>query len=345
MSVSIFAYSDKGCILAKKISRLFDDSECFSIEKFATAHGMTSVKSTKEKVGEVFLRSQVLIFIGAVGIAVRSIAPCIQDKTTDPAVIVIDECANFTIPILSGHIGGANSIAKDIAKKIGSVLVVSTATDINNRFSVDDWATKNKFAISSMDIAKEVSATILLQDIAIKSDFAIRTELAKGLLLADDGADTADIGIYLTHTLIKPFTTTLRLVPKCLVLGIGCRKGTKMHDIEDAVRKTLHENTIDIAAIEKITSIDLKRHEDGLLEFAKNYTMPIEFYSAEQLNAVDGDFTQSNFVKSITGVDNVCERSACLGACSTNILIHKTVKNSVTIALALKKLEVSFTND
>lgn len=341
MEVNIFAYSDKGCVLAKKICNLFDTANCFAIEKFAKTYSMTSVKSTKEKVGEVFLSSNVIIFIGAVGIAVRSIASCIQDKTTDPAVIVIDECANFTIPILSGHIGGANKMAQYIAQNIGSVAVITTATDINDRFSVDEWATKNNFIISSMPIAKEISAAILIHDIAIKSDFTISTSLANGLLLSDK----ADIGIYLSYTMTEPFKITLRLVPKSLVLGIGCKKGAKTEDICDAIVKTLQENNIDINAVEKITSIDFKNQECGLLETAKKYNLPIEFYSAEQLRQVAGEFTQSDFVKSITGVDNVCERSACLGACSTNILVYKTVKNSVTIAIALKEMEVSFNND
>jgi len=338
MEVSIFAYSDKGCILAKKVSKLFHSVECFAIEKFAIPHKITSVVSTKIKVGEVFTESRTLIFIGACGIASRSIAKHIKDKTTDPAIIVIDECGNFVIPILSGHIGGANEISNYIGGNIGAISVITTATDCNGKFSVDQWASKNKLVISDMKIAKEISATILKEDIALQTDFKIVTDLADGFVLKQE----SKIGIYITYTINLPFQTTLRLVPKVLVVGIGCKKGTESSAIQDALNQTLADYHIDRNAIKNFASIDLKKEEQGLLAVAKEYQIPIKFYTASQLEQVPGNFTPSNFVKTITGVDNVCERSACMEDGIEQLIVKKTVKNSVTIAIALEEMEVRF---
>ena len=148
------------------------------------------------------------------------------------------------------------------------------------------------------------------------------------------------MGILLDWKKATPFDTTLRLTPKILHLGIGCRKGTPKEAISGAVEAVLSENQIDRKAVKCCASIDLKAQEAGLLDFCREAGLPVEFYSAEQLNAVPGDFTPSAFVRSVTGVDNVCERAALLGA--ETLIIKKTAKDGVTVALAAEHWEVSF---
>ena len=121
-------------------------------------------ESMHEWSGRRFMDSDVIIFIGATGIAVRGIAPHVRDKRYDPAVIVIDEQGKFCIALLSGHIGGANDMVRRISAKLGSVPVITTATDVNDLFAVDEFATKNDMTISSMTYAKEVSAALLSGD-------------------------------------------------------------------------------------------------------------------------------------------------------------------------------------
>ena len=306
--------------------------------------------SSDELYGRLFDSNDVLIFVGACGIAVRKIAPYIKDKQTDPAVICIDELGTYVIPILSGHIGRANAIARYIAEQIGSTAVITTATDINGRFSVDSWAARNGFIIDDIKAAKEVSSAILEQDIPLISEFKIAGQLPAGIRSEDgntvrsynDNADRFrnDIGIYIGCNIRKPFSRTLRLIPKAVHLGIGCRKGTDEDSIRQAVDKVLSEHDIDKRAVKCISSIDIKSGEKGLLDYAEHNNLPINFYSAEELNNLDGDFTSSEFVKGITGVDNVCERAAMIGA--EHLLVRKNAVNGVTIAAAIEHMEVHF---
>ena len=187
-----------------------------------------------------------------------------------------------------------------------------------------------------MAAAKRVSAAVLEEEVPLKSDFDVKGRLPNGIVPGTGGR----VGIYLTYGTGTPFECTLRLVPKCLCLGIGCRRGTKRESIENAVRTVLTENGIDPNAVASAASIDLKADEEGLLGFCRSFGIPIRFYSSEELNAAEGDFTPSEFVKSITGVDNVCERAAVLGA--EKLIVKKTALCGVTVAVGLKKTEVSF---
>ena len=174
MRTALICFSDAGSALALRLSALLgqDPSAVHSIAKFAEKYGFTSHEKIAADMGELFRTHDALVFIGACGIAVRDIAPHLKSKTEDPAVLVIDDRGRYVIPILSGHIGGANALAKEIAAMLGAVPVVTTATDGAGRFSCDAWAAAHNCAISSMTKAKEISARILTEDIPI---FPIRS--------------------------------------------------------------------------------------------------------------------------------------------------------------------------
>ena len=338
MDVNIFAYSNKGCELSKKIIDIFPDANCYTTEKLAQLYGYKAEKSVCKKAGELFDSSSALIFIGACGIAVRAIAPYVKNKTVDPAVIVIDDCGNYVISLLSGHIGGANELTKLVAKEIDATPVITTATDVNGRFSVDSWAVKNSLIITSMKIAKDVSAQILIEDIPFKSDIKITGELPNSLICSDSGK----LGIYVSYKNVNPFDSTLHLVPKNLHVGIGCRKNISLEAIEELYKIIIDEYNIDLRAIKSVSSIDLKKNEDGLLRFSEKYKLPISFYTAEELSMLDGEFTTSAFVRDITGVDNVCERAAYKSSNYGEFIVRKTSKDGVTISICMHNQEVCF---
>ena len=152
--------------------------------------------------------------------------------------------------------------------------------------------------------------------------------------------ETGTLGVYLTASDKKPFENTLRLIPKVLHLGIGCRRGIEKEAIERAVGQVFKEAHLDFRAVKCAASIDLKQEEEGLLSFCQEHTIPIRFYTAEELNAVSGDFTPSPFVQKVTGVDNVCERAALLGA--DHLIVKKTACHGVTVAVAMENWEVHF---
>lgn len=339
MNGSIFAYSRTGSALAKAIADALPGAwRLYTVARLAEGPFQAMPAGTREFYGERFARSDALIFIGACGIAVRAIAPFVRDKRTDPAVLCVDELGRFVIPLLSGHIGGANDLARVLADQIGAVSVVTTATDVHRRFSVDAWAARNGLTIDNMQAAKAVSAAILEGAVPLKSDFPIATGLPAGVVAGQTGA----VGIYLTAGLHRPFGTTLRLIPRVLHLGIGCRKGVAAQAVAQAVRQVLSEAGLEERAVKCAASIDLKAREPGLLEYCREAGIPIRFYAAETLMAVEGSFTASEFVKKTTGADNVCERAAMVGA--GRLLVKKTALEGVTVAVAAENWEAHFEN-
>lgn len=185
MKTEIIAFSEKGYKLGLKLAEKYNcNVACCS--KKAAENLKLEFKNHNEWVKENFNSCDSLIFIGALGIAVRAIAGYIKSKLSDPAVIVIDELGKFTIPLLSGHVGGANKIAAEIADYIGSVPVITTATDINHVFSVDSWAVSQNLKIKKSYMIKEVSSKVLNgEKIIIKSDIPVEGKTPQNVEVKD----------------------------------------------------------------------------------------------------------------------------------------------------------------
>lgn len=338
MKAAVFAYSRQGCQTARRIRNFFDNAECraYTIQRLDMPDFLPLAQPSAPLYAELFGWADVLVFVGACGIAVRAIAPYVRDKQTDPAVLCIDEQGQFGISLLSGHIGGANRLARDISAFLHAVPVITTATDINHRFSVDAWAAEQGFLLDSMQAAKAVSAAILERDIPLASDLPITSALPNGILPGGQG----DVGIYISWCVRQPFPTTLRVIPPVLHVGIGCRRGISSETIGRVVDRVCSQNGIDIRAVRCAASIDLKADERGLLDFCRQKDWPLSFYSADELLAVQGEFSASSFVRSVTGVDNVCERAALLHA--DRLIVRKTASDGVTVAIAAENQEVRF---
>ena len=344
MKLSIISFTLKGSILGKKLDEELNVnghlSNSFSIPKFANELGLIKIEeSLTEWTCTQFKEAEGIIFIGACGIAVRAIAPFVKDKTIDPAIVVIDEKGEFVIPILSGHIGGANNLAEEISKIINGTVVITTATDVNNKFSVDVFANKEKLYISDMKLVKRISSEILAdKTIGLSSDYKILTKVPEGI----EETTNKELGICISIYNKRPFINTLNLVPRIVTLGIGCRKNTNLEAVETLVLKTLKDHNISIKSIKNISSIDLKKNEKGILDFCEKYKLDFLTYTSEELNEVKGDYSESSFVKSITGVGNVCERSAVIGSNNGELIINKNSENGVTVAIAVRDWSVSF---
>ena len=293
-------------------------------------------------VEDLFSGVDALVFVGACGIAVRSIAPFVRSKTTDPAVIVVDELGRQAISLLSGHIGGANALTRRIASDLGAIPVITTATDLSQRFAADEWAARNGLIISSMKAAKDFAVEILKRDLPLYSDFPIEGTLPGGLYLYAE-ASASDCGLAISCRNIAPFERTLTLIPRILHLGIGCKRSTPAESIRRAVQTVLEGANLSPRAIASVASIDVKRDEAGLIEYCASENLPISFYSAEELRSLPGSFSASSFVQNTVGVDNVCERAAmrAAGAGATRI-VNKTCLDGVTVAIAQEKWSACF---
>ena len=335
MRAALFAFSRGGCATARRVLEALPEEVwmCYTMPRFEEPGFLPLDRAIY---GVCFSSMDALVFVGACGIAVREIAPYVKSKKTDPAVLCIDERGQFVIPLLSGHIGGANALAVRLAERLDAVAVVTTATDVHGRFAVDAWAARQGCALSDMGLAKAVAAEILERDVPLCSQFPITGALPEGTCAGESGA----LGIFIGWRVRSPFTRTLRLIPRVLHVGIGCRRGTAAEAVEAAVEAVFAENGLDTAAIRGVYSIDLKRDEAGLLAACERNGWPVHFYTAQQLQEAEGDFTPSDFVRSVTGVDNVCERAARLGA--EKLIVQKTARDGVTVAVAAEHWEVRF---
>ena len=338
MKAAVFAYSRQGCKTARRVMAFLADWEihAYTMERFQEAGFAPIGKPSPSFYGPIFQWADAMVFVGSCGIAVREIAPHVERKDTDPAVIAVDELATFCIPLLSGHIGGGNDLARNLAQFLGALPVITTATDIHKKFSVDAWAARQGLHIASLTAAKHISARILESPVPIVSDFPIVTGLPGGTVTGASG----ELGICISCKVKEPFSETLLLVPPVLHLGIGCRRGTTCAAIEKAVSQVCQENGIHPRAIRLVASIDLKADEEGLLEFCEKRNLPVAFYTAAQLRSVPGAFTASERVLRVTGVDNVCERAAMVGA--ETLLVKKYAMDGVTVAIAQEYWEVRF---
>lgn len=340
MKCALISFTAKGAQVNRGLSRILENTIGYHLSKYEEV-GLEKVEGTlQEWTQKAFNQCEVIIYIGATGIAVRAIAPFLVSKEQDPAVLCIDELGKNVIPLVSGHIGGANQFARYVAQQIEGQAIISTATDLENRFAVDEWATFQGILITDLKQAKRIATEILRgETIGLVSDFPIEGRLPQQVECIEHGP----IGIYIGYDQRKkPFEETLWLIPKGMSLGIGCKKGTPCEKIEKLVCMQLKSLGLSVELITTIASIDLKREEQGLLEWASDYNKPLCFYSAEELGEVEGDFTASPFVKHITGVENVCERAAVRASSGGKLILKKVALEGVTMALASPCYTVKF---
>ena len=351
MKTSIISFTENGNCLNVKLKEILE-SEFYNVHSYTSGNFKIDPKiscietSVTQWTKENFQTQALLIFIGSCGIAVRCIAPFIKSKTSDPAVLVLDEFGQYVIPILSGHIGGANAIALKIANLLNAQAIMTTATDLNHKLAVDVFAKKNDLWIHSMKMAKMISSEILKNNpVGLISRFPISGQIPETLTYMEvtNPSSPVEYGICISlDAQDQPFKNTLVLTPKVLTLGIGCRRGVSCAEIEAFVMASLNQLKCSMKSIKAVASIDLKEDEKGLLEFCKLYNLKSSFYASETLNQVVGEFSQSEFVKQTTGVDCVCERAAIKHAHKGQLILKKQVQCGVTLAIAVDSWEVNF---
>lgn len=343
MEIRIISFSGKGCrkgieIVNKLTALNSQEYKCRNfVLKLYSEDDLVEVWNfgLEKWAKESFEKADAIVFVGAMGIAVRAIAPFVKHKTEDPAVIVVDELGKYSISLLSGHLGGANRLAAIIADLIDAEPIITTATDINNKFAVDTFAKDNDLFITDMTKAKNISAAVLAgEKICLLCDYEISTPLPPYIVMASEPQQEGQ-NIYIGEE-SEVYTNCLNLVPKKYVLGLGCKRGKTAEEIEIAVCEAFRQAQIDIKSIGLLASVDLKQDEEGIKEFCRKHKIKTEFYTADELKNVDGEFTPSDFVCKTVGVDNVCERAAVKASKNGKLILPKQARNGVTVAIAAK---------
>lgn len=371
----ILFFTDEGKRLAERISG--EGADVFQEISFTDGRKESLAGWTKKH----FRTGQILLYVGACGIAVRAIAPYVQSKQTDPAVLVADERGRFVISLLSGHLGEANSYAEIVAGLTGGQAVITTATDVNGLFAVDVFAKKNGLVLTDFKAAKEFTANLLKTKKGIlvipepyRKWITVSGEVPEELTISGEeseaGTNRTEVQeahlnpekescwpqLFLSpqaagHGMDSPLESErtapllpparLQLIPPCLILGVGLKKGKTEQELLSFIRKVLQANGLLEEAIGQVASIDLKKDEPALWMAAETYDVPLRFFTAEELMQVKGEFSKSAFVQAVTGADNVCER-ASIAAGAEEILVPRTAENGLTLAIGVRKMMIRF---
>ncbi|MEW4414041.1 cobalt-precorrin 5A hydrolase [Clostridium sp. AN503] len=361
MRLAVISFTRAGARICGKLAEQFREQgiscEGYIHKNFTDGfQGIPDIFALEEPVGQwtgrMFDRVDGLFYIGAAGIAVRAIAPYLKDKMTDPAVVVVDEQGSYAVSLLSGHVGGANRLARMAADILGAVPIITTASDVQGRTAVDVWAAERRLKLSDRELAKQTaSALVNGEPVGFYSDYHLAEpepeDYARG--------KQCRMNVWVTcrrfpepDSAIARFLPEdagiLRLIPEALTVGIGCRRNTDADQVFDAVKETFIKHGLDLRAVARLASITIKKNEGGLLQTAASMQVPFVTYTAEELEQVQGEIAESAFVRKVTGTGNVCERAALLGAGpGSRLLVHKEICGSVTIAVAEARMEIERT--
>jgi len=322
MRLCIIALTEEGRHLAQRISAELPDCEVIA-----------STKKIADTIRELWSDYQGIICIMAAGIVVRSIATLIDDKASDPCIVVVDQKGRFAISLLSGHLGGGNDLAGRVAAITGGQPVITTASDVTGATSLDLWAKRNRLIVTDRKRLTEKSAKIVRGTIlTVFSDLPL-----VGLpfdLTPCDNPECADIVISWNKNMTS---SGLCCIPEVLYLGVGCNRGTSVADIETSFIELCDKHQLDTRAIAGIASIDVKNDEIGILDFAKKRNIEPCFFTRNELNAVN-DVSYSDAVMKAVGAKGVAEPAAILAAVANGhdaqLIVSKMKWKDVTLAVA-----------
>jgi cobalt-precorrin 5A hydrolase len=320
MKIGIIAITRGGRELAARLSGILDNSRILK-------------KEAGQKVADTIASNwqdyDAFICIMATGIVVRSIASLLVDKLTDPCVIVLDEKGRHVISLLSGHIGGGNALTRKVAGLIGGTAVITTASDTLELVGLDLWAKEQQLLAPNRKDLTTLSTLLVNQgQLSLYTDVKV-SSLPTGLKQVDDARQADFIISHLTGI----FSTSPVFRPRNLVVGIGCNRGTPMHEFEDAINELFNDLHLNRASIYNLASIDKKNDEIGLLQFAKDNCWRIDFFDSSTINTLTNLEISFAALKHV-GAIGVAEPSALLSAQSNHLLSRKRKWKNVTMAVA-----------
>ena len=355
MNTAYFYLTDEGRKLAHKL---------------ATAHpgDIYNKENFKENLRAGFGKYDSLVCIMATGIVVRILAPLIVHKTSDPAVVVLDQKGKHAISLLSGHLGGANDLAREMAAISGGEAVITTATDVAGELSFDTFAKKYDMAIENIGQLKHISGALLAgkkvnvftnknaniitshietYNIAVTDDKNVKTTPIMSPSTNIDNIESdipivvIDEGFSLNECSTIPSSAPiLYLRPRTICAGIGCKRNMEQKPIEEALLQTLKEEGLHPLSLKCIATIPLKSDEPGIIGTAANLNVPLKIIPTEKIEKLDISqlgIATSEFVASQTGVLSVSTACSYLASGKGEILRDKAKYKGITIALSKEK--------
>lgn len=347
MRIAIIAITRNGARLGARLRPGFAGGEIHVLARYAGQAGRGAHHFTElaPLVKELWHEVDGFVCIMATGIVVRMIAPLLEGKEKDPAVVVMDEGGKFAISLLSGHLGGANELAARCAFLSGAREVITTATDVNDLPSFDMLAREEGWEIEELSRVKLLNALLLDdRDIAVVDTTGrVRPYFhGRGRLLFFDSfvaglRSGAEGFLFVTNSFIPPQLRSDKLLvlrPKNLILGVGCNSGTSADEIEGVVLAQLKRLFLAVESVAAVATAEAKRGEPGLAAFAEKYGVPLIFFSSGELNGVETPSPPSPHAEAAIGAKGVAEPAALLGANGGPLLLKKVKSGNVTLAIA-----------
>ncbi|QUH27106.1 cobalt-precorrin 5A hydrolase [Serpentinicella alkaliphila] len=341
MKRAILSITEDGLRLGLKIQEA-SSGHLYTLEKYINSGtpNIYPIKGNlKDFMAYVFVEYKEIVMIMSSGIAVRSIAPWLNSKLTDPAVVVCDDSGKYAISLVSGHIGGANKVAEEIGEIIGGQAIITTASDNRNIESVDMLAKRLSLHIDNYENAKLVTACMVNgKSVGYIDEY--------GILNNGKKSDCSNSAIIYIGNKAKPTIevknkTIVKLTKKCLVIGVGCRKGTEPEKLIAAVESIFNENNLSPVAIKGIATIDLKGKEPAIIQLSNYYNVNLNIISREDIKKVEDRFENSTFVKETIGVGSVCEPAAYISSNYGKRIVPKVKAGGITVSVyEVKNVEV-----
>ena len=344
--VSVLAITKNGIKIGLSLKGLYPSWSIFAPEKFSanTSEIRWYAESTSEKIAQLFKTNDALICLFSLGAVIRLISPHIKNKKTDPAVLVIDDKTNFVISALSGHLGGANELAEQIAEKLGATPVITTAADVNKTIPVDLVGKEFGWKIEDDSTVTKISALMvneekigvfqdtgnkkwwkgdLPKNVTIYSSFKeLKNSGSKGFLIISDKNIESEIS-----------NDAVIYRPQNLVVGIGLHWDTSKETIKEGLQLCLKKNNLSNLSIAKFVSLKKPQDVKGLIEVSKEMNIPVEYFDKEDLTTVNVP-NPSQTVQAYEGTPSVSEASAIKASRGQLIVQKQKFPPNLTIAIA-----------
>lgn len=352
MRVAIVAITRNGARLGRKLRGDLTGAELYVAGRYVGQAGKGSISfeaaDLKGQITSLWHEVDGFVMIMATGIVVRLIAPLLESKQTDPAVVTMDDAGRFAIALLSGHLGGANELAERCAFLTGARAVITTATDANGLPSFDMLAKEQGWVIDDISRIKTLNRLLLDdEEIAVVDPggktrcwFHGRGKLSFHDTFAEAMDSQARGFLFVTNRHLPPQAqpdNLLILRPRNLVLGIGCNRGTAVDEIDAFVAAHLKRIFVSLKSVRCIASAIAKRDEAGLVAYAKRHNIPMEFFESDALNRVSCPSPPSEHARAAIGAIGVAEPSALLASRGGRLLLKKVKSDNITLAVAEMK--------
>jgi cobalt-precorrin 5A hydrolase len=339
-TIKILAVTQEGAALARRLGRGLAGASAWLPEALAGEPGDLAFSNLSEVFREAFARGENLVCVMAAGIVVRGIAPFMKSKAADPAVVVVDEAGRFAVSLLSGHLGGANDLAREVAKVLGGTPVITTATDVHGLPALDVWAAAKGLTIENLPEVRAIHMALLsgrpVRVVDPQGFLAEPVAAYPELFSPEPDLDRALAGrgpaVYVGFRERDWPPEWLRLRPRNLVAGMGCHKGTPVAELVDFIKRTFEQEGLSLLSLKALATIAAKKEEAGLKMAARSLGVEFLWFTATELQDMPVPHSSPQVARHL-GVGSVSE-AAALKAGGVELIVTKRKAANATLAVA-----------